>query len=327
MQANSPLIRVLTAWLLALLLAVAVGALTIFLVNSRVFGPEQQIRNYFQALKDGSGEEALGILNARVPDADPSMLDGAALKAAAAPIDNLDVGEPQSSGGQRVTVPVTYTLDGEELTSSYTLENVGTRWLFFDTWEFVPTPLPTVQLSVINQNTATLNGTPVAMPGGENSFAVFYPGKYESHYTSQYFAAPAQTTVVNTRQDKARASLSTHATDKLRKDVGQQVKNFLDECALQKVLQPTGCPFYFNTENRIVGNIKWNITEYPEIVIEPNNGRWIMRPLSGAALLTTTQQDLFTGQIIPLEVESHFSFTARLDVTDSNITVTPVVEY
>ncbi|GAA1346507.1 hypothetical protein [Arthrobacter roseus] len=327
MQANSPLIRVLTAWLLALLLAVAVGALTIFLVNSRVFGPEQQIRHYFEALKDGSGEEALGILNAPAPKANPSMLDGPALRSAAASIDNLEVGDPEASGGNRVIVPVTYTVDNVEANSSYILENTGTRWLFFDTWTFVAAPLPTMQLSVINQNTATLNGTTVAMPEGQNSFAVFYPGKYESHYTSEYFAAPAQSTVVATRQDKDRIALATRATDKLRDDVGQQVKKFLDECALQKVLQPAGCPFAFDTENRIVGNIKWNITEYPEIVIEPNDGNWIMRPLSGTALLTTTQQDLFTGQIIPLTIESHFSFTARLDVTDSNITVTPVVEY
>lgn len=327
MQVTSPGIRVLAAWLLGLLLAIAVAVLTVFLVNDRVFGPERQVRAYFEALSAGDGESALGILNARVPDANAAMLDGPALRQAADSLEDVDIGAASFSDDARATIEVNYTLAGKKAATTYLLAKTGTEWLFFDTWTFVPTELPTIAVSVVNQDTATLNGMPVATPGGQNTFAAFYPGEYESHYTSPYFAAPAQSTLVTSRKDKDRINLATKATDKLRADVGEHVREFLDQCATQKVLQPTGCPFYFDTENRIVGNIKWTISTYPQITIEPANGGWRVHPLSGTALLTTTEQNLFTGQLIPLNIETDFNFTTRLKVSDSSITVTPIVDY
>lgn len=322
------MIKVLAAWLLGLMLTVAGAITTIFLVNTNVYSPAHQVEAYFDALREGDGEHALGLFNATVPAANAAMLDGPALRQAAAGLENVRVGKPAPAADGQVTVPVTYTIGTAKHTTAFPLEKAGVEWLFFTKWEFVPSVLPVMELSIINQSEATLNGTRVAAPGGRNTFAVFYPGEFVAQYSSEFFAAPAKTLAVTERQpDSNRIALSTAATEKLVAAVDAQIRRFLDECAAQAVLQPTNCPFNYQTESRLAGDINWSITEYPEIVIEPYNGDWVMAPLAGTAELNTALQDLFSGAIEDVSVPRDFGFTARLTVSDSEIAVTPVVRY
>ncbi len=76
-----------------------------------------------------------------------------------------------------------------------------------------------------------------------------------------------------------------------------------------------------------LGTIKWSITEYPKVSIEPFGGRWVVAPLDGKARVKAQQIDLFTGAVSDLNVEHDFSFTTRLDVDGDTIRVTPLVSY
>ena len=196
----------------------------------------------------------------------------------------------------------------------------------------MPSRLPTVGVTVVNASEANLNGVPVNMPDGRNSFAVFYPGEYEASLNGEYFAAPATRATITSRDAPAAPlNLLTEATDRLRKDVGRSVQEFLDGCAAEAVkqqkLQPD-CPFYFSSTNNVDdGTIKWTITEYPEISIEPFDGRWVVAPLDGKAKVEAVQQSSFTGAWFPLNEEVDFSFTTRLDVDGDTIKVTPLLSY
>ena len=80
----------------------------------------------------------------------------------------------------------------------------------------MPSRLPTVDVTVVNASEATLNGVPVNMPNGRNSFAVFYPGEYEASLNGQYFAAPATRATVTGRDvPAAPLNLLTQATGEL----------------------------------------------------------------------------------------------------------------
>ncbi len=163
----------------------------------------------------------------------------------------------------------------------------------------MPAALPVLEVTVVNSSQATLNGVPVNMPNGRNSFAVFYPGEYEASLNGEYFAAPATRATVSGRDvPTAPLSLLTEATQGLKDAVGAKVKEFLDTCAAEAVkqqkLQPD-CPFYHATFNRVThGTINWSITEYPKVSIEPFGGRWVVAPLDGKARLEAQQTDLFT---------------------------------
>jgi hypothetical protein len=329
---SQALVKIAAGWLLGLMLAVAAAVVAINVVNNSVASPQQPVREYLDALKNGEGERALGLLRASVPAADPAMLDGTALQTAASRMVNINVGEAESRSGNRVMVPVDYTIDGSRLRTEFLLEKTGTEWLFFNEWAFVPAQLPTLEVTVVNSVEADLNGVPVNMPGGRNTFAVFYPGEYEASLNGEFFtAAPTKATLASPDVPPAPLSLLTEATDELNNAVGAKVKEFLDSCAAeagrQQRLQPD-CPFYHATSNRVIdGTIKWTITEYPKISVEPFDGRWVVAPLDGKARISAQQVDLFTGALIDLNVEHDFSFTTRLDIENENVKVTPVLSF
>jgi hypothetical protein len=329
---SQALVRIAAGWLLGLMLAIAGAVVAVNLVNASVAGPEQPVREYLDALQKGEGEKALGLLRASVPQSDAAMLDGTALQTAASRVTNVKFGETQERPGNQVMVPMEYTIDGSRLSTEFLLERTGTEWLFFNKWAFVPAALPVLEVTVVNSSQATLNGVPVNMPNGRNSFAVFYPGEYEASLNGEYFAAPASRATVSGRDvPTAPLSLLTEATQGLKDAVGSKVKEFLDTCAAAAVkeqkLQPD-CPFYHATFNRVTpGTIKWSISEYPKVSIEPFGGRWVVAPLDGKARLEAQQTDLFSGAVTDLNVEHDFSFTTRLDVDGDTIRVTPLLSY
>jgi hypothetical protein len=329
---SQALVRMAAGWLLGLMLAVAGAVVAVNMVNSTVASPQQPVREYLDALHDGDGGKALGLLRATVPPANAAMLDGPALQTASSRLANVKLGDAEERSGNQVMVPMEYTIDGSRLRTEFVLEKTGTEWLFFNTWAFVPSRLPTLDITVVNASEAAVNGVPVNMPNGRNTFAVLYPGEYEASLNGEFFAAPATRATVTSRDvPVAPLNLLTEATTALRENVGAKVKEFLDTCAAeaqkQQKLQPD-CPFYYATNNRVYdGTIKWSVTKYPEISIEPFGGRWIVAPLDGKARVVAQQQSLFTGANFPLDEEVDFSFTTRLDVAGDTIKVTPLLSY
>jgi hypothetical protein len=331
-QLSQALVKTAAGWLLGLMLAAAGAIVCINLVSSSVASPQQPVKEYLAALQHGEGEAALGLLRAKVPSANPAMLDGTALQTAASKMSDIKVGNPETRGSNRVAVPVDYTLDGSRLHTEFLMERTGTQWLFFAKWAFVPTTLPTIEVTVVNASEATLNGVPVNMPNGRNNFAVFFPGKYEASLNGTYFEAPAASALVTTRDGgQAPLNLQTRSTKAMNEAVAGKVREFLDTCAAQATeqqrLQPD-CPFYHASNARVVdGTIKWAITEYPKITIEPFGGKWVVAPLNGKATLTAREINLFTGFVNDLNVEHDFSFTTQLDVGADTVTVTPMLTF
>jgi hypothetical protein len=230
---SQALVRIAAGWLLVLMLAVAGAIVAVNLVNDSVASPQQPVREYLAALQKGEGEKALGLLRASVPRSNAAMLDGTALQTAAARITDVKFGGAEDRGGNQVMVPIDYSIDGSQLRTEFLLERSGTEWLFFHKWSFVPAALPVLDVTVVNSNEATLNGVPVNMPNGRNSFAVFYPGEYNASLNGQYFSAPS-----------TRATLSARdvPTAPLNQRQGQGVPGFLCGDGGQAAATPAGLP-------------------------------------------------------------------------------------
>ena len=332
MQLSQDFVKTAAGWLLGLMLAVAACIVAINLVSNTVASPQQPVRDYLAAMKRGDGGAALGLLKASVPGGNAAMLDGTALQTAASKVSDVEIGSPVSRGGKRVMVPLDYTIDGNQQHTEFLLERTSTEWLFFGHWEFVPSSLPTIDVTVVNASEANLNGVPVNLPEGRNSFAVFYPGQYEASLSEEYFTAiPVHTAVTSNDSGQTPLNLLTRTTDSLNDAVAAKVKQYLDNCAQeatkQQRLQPD-CPFYHVTNSPIEpGTIRWKITQYPKVSIEPFAGGWAVAPLDGKARVTAKQIDLFTGQVSTLNEVQDFSFTTRLDIGENSIAVVPQVSY
>lgn len=60
MERSDRIIRAVGAWFFLIVLSVAAAAVTIALVNKYQYGPETDVREYFQALQDGTAARLWG---------------------------------------------------------------------------------------------------------------------------------------------------------------------------------------------------------------------------------------------------------------------------
>ncbi len=93
---------------------------------------------------------------------------------------------------------------------------------------------------------------------------MFTPSAIGSTHESQYLTAEPVTAVLRpSRARRCRAALDIQANEAFVDEVQRQVDEFLDECATQTVLLPTGCPFGETIVNRVVSDPVWSMVEYP----------------------------------------------------------------
>lgn len=325
---GAKLIKIAAAWLLILMLAIAAAIVTITVVNGNSFGPQRTVQQYLDALRAGDGAKALGLLQARVPGANAAVLDGEGLAKSQEAVTDVHLGDPTDAPENRKTVQLSYSIAGTKLSTDFTLIPGPKHWLFFDSWVMAPTTLPVINVSVVNANQAAINGVPVNMPDGKNSFAVFYPGRYEAEFRSPLFAAPPVTRTVSSPLESVPAvALTTGPTSDLLAQVDGTIHKYLDACAKQAVLMPSNCPMSAATDNRVTSAVKWTIVEYPGVTISPYGGTWVLAPLTVKAQVEYQEQNLFTGVVAPVKTTEDFGFTAKLSIDGTTVSVTPVVSY
>lgn len=327
MKNGTQLIKTTATWLMIFMLALAACIVTIVVVNNKSFGPEGTVSHYLKALEAGDGAKALGLLQAKVPAGNAAGLDRAALSASMEGLKDLTIGDAVDGPDGQKIVTVSYTIDDVGYSTEFKLVSGSKQWLFFDTWQMVPGTLPHVDVSVVNANQASINGVDVNMPDGRNSFAVFYPGRYEFEYRSPLFAAPPVASAVTGQGAVSAVGLATGPTSELLSQVDGTIRSYLDACTEQAVLMPTGCPMSASTDNRVVSDVKWSILEYPTISITPYGGQWVLAPLTGKAEVAYQEQNLFTGLITDVKVPSDFTFSATLSINGTDVNVTPVLDY
>lgn len=325
MEQTDRVLKAVGAWLFLIVLSVAAAAVTIALVNKYQYGPETDVKAYFDALQAGDGAAALGALNAEVPDSNAALLDGEPLEAAAEKLDDVEISTVSSTSDQAV-VRADYTLDGQEHSSEFTLHPADTQWGFFTVWDFDRTTLPTMHVTMAGSTAVDINGESVALTDSARDFAVFYPGIYTGSYTSPMVTAEPEQTLVTDPDAETDLTLDASPSDELKSQASEQIKTYLDTCAEQDTLYPAGCPFSYEFSGRVQDSVKWSIIEYPTTEIRlsgPNVDRWGLMDAPGTAKIEFISVNLLDGKTSQVSEEVPFTFKGTLEVTEEEATVTP----
>lgn len=325
MGQSDRVLKAVGAWFVLIVLTVAAAVVTIALVNKYQYGPETEVKAYFDALREGDGGKALGLLRADVPDSNAALLDGAPLKSAGEQIEDLKI-STVSTDSEHAVVRAEYELRERELSSEFTLHPAQTQWGFFTVWDFDRTTLPTMRVSMPGATAVDINGESVALTGSSRDFAVFYPGVYTGSYTSPMVTAEPQATLVTGAERPTGLELTATASDTLKSQVNEQVRAYLDKCASQDVLYPAGCPFSYEFPGRVQDSVKWTITEYPQPRVRlggSGTGSWSLEDSKGKARIQFTALNLFDGKTAEVSTEVPFTFSAGLAVSEEHATVTP----
>lgn len=320
--------RVAAGWATAivLLLALAIGGAIV--ANRLLFSPQHLVVTLQQHLAAGEGAKALGLMDATVPKGDGVALDGDVLKATQHNITDFTTDKAVAVDGEPDlrTVTAHYKAEGVDQESNYTLRHTGKTWFFFDTWAFEPVTLPTVKIKANTVNEVNVNEQSIPLKAGVTTLPVFYPAILDASFTTKNFSADTRGVVVTgLGKDPVEIALKTEPTKEFVAAINSKVRSYLDDCATQQVLMPSGCPFAYNTTARVdSSSIQWSIDTYPTIEVTYYNGSWVLSPLDVTASVDLVEQDLRTGSKAEKTVVEDFSFTAQLTTSTTEVSVVPV---
>lgn len=315
--------KLVSLWLTLFAVVLTAGIVTVVQLNAAQFSAQTFAQRYIDALRSGDGGTALGLLTDPTVTGDAALLDGDALRASMARMENIQVGQARAEEKDAV-VPVSYTLDGHHHEVQLHVRHEGHNWLFFDRWS-MQEPLSHVSVSTdANVSRILVNGTPAPVEDAKASLATFIPATVNITDDGKYLAAESKTLSVESAGKSVPAELDTGPTDELIKAVQKDINDYLDKCAEQKVLQPTGCPLSHNTIERVdPTTIEWEISDYPKVKIEEDGDGWDVPVLDFQARIKYTGIDLMTGEAKKQNINMNSEVDADLKLAPNQYYVKP----
>lgn len=307
-----------------LLVILAVGG--VWSINLTVFSPAGTVRTYLDALARGDSASALampGVSPRTISDEQKVLLASAAYRG---PTDISIRTTAQVDNHADVTA--SYRLGDATYTSSFALSRTSAT--VFDEWLFDESPLATLEVSVVNGrefqvgrlgtvDIASYPGGTVGAFSASATFPIFTGASYRVFRDRPLVSAPASV-IASAKPGKSYAvSITLEPTPDFIRVASTAIDDALDECATQKVLMPTDCPFGYATSNRFVGEPTWSIAEYPELSITPGDDAWVIAG-KGTAHITGTVKSLFDGSESPVDEDRGFSLTVHAYVLDDGTT-------
>lgn len=214
------------------------------------------------------------------------------------------------------TVTASYRLDVSIIETTFDVRPIAPLYGVLNRWEFAVSPLAVVDVTsahnpLFTVGTLTLD-TRAAKSGDELTaftqtapYLAIAPAVYEFGYTSTLLeAVPTALTV----EPSARTAVTVDSvpTATFVERVQTQVNNYLDQCAAQPVLQPAGCPFGIEIDDKVVSEPTWTMASYPAVTLVAGETAFEMPPTEGVAHLSVEVQSLFDGDFSQIEEDRPF---------------------
>lgn len=351
-NASTPLTARPGFWGVVIGSLLVVAAIVITVLNALVYNAQAAVEEYVAALVSGDGATATALAQAHLSSDAPEtistvLLDGEPLAAAAemlsdAEIVAVDTEVPQSFLDDSVTqqvVEIRYSdpADGEHVTP-VVVDRVGTSWLFFSQWRLHPMPLQQIELTPAQMPDNAKADEPVAHVHGQATpllgtngspatLASFTPALISLEYAGTYLEIPQTEYFVVHDVLPAGATVDfafdVQLTQQVDDAITQEVQEELQRCTQQQVLQPTGCPFGYQTTNRVVpDSVAWSIN-VPEVQYSWDDSEPSIDRIMATAVLNAQEIDIGSGQQTEVRHEAPFEMTAQLELTPEYIRVRP----
>ncbi|GAA1211685.1 hypothetical protein [Rhodoglobus aureus] len=325
--------RELVTWSVMLGLIMVAFVTTVVVLNSMLFSSDGFVRSYLGALARHDMASALTIADIHLPGEYGAASDDGS---GATPIDTTGAGslllagshdllrpsslssledialvEKETNADGTETVTFNFELDGRSAQSTFTVARAGTNFGVFADWDFVTPPLTIVRLTVLNSQEFNANGSDFVSSAQDapSSYVVLTPSSFDITHKSTFLKAEPIVVSATEPGGTVRARLDVVANAAMISQVQREVDGYLDECATQVVLLPTGCPFGQPMSNRIVTTPEWSIAEYPPVSLSPGSepSSWLMPATDAAAHLRVDVRSIFDGSVSTFDKDVSFS--------------------
>lgn len=328
------------------------AAAVIVILNRFVYSPESAVKDYVAALSAGDGATAMALSQAYLADDAPDtistvLLDGEVLAQSAQTLSDADIVAvnaevPESfrdAGLTQRAVEIRYQDAAEKTRATVVVvDKVSTSWLFFNNWQLHPMPLQQIELAPTRMPENSNADEPVAQvydastpllgeAGRPAVLATFAPSVIELEYHGTYLetAKPEMYTVSDVLAPGATMEFGfdVELTPAVDEAIHDEVQQQLSRCTSQTVLMPAGCPFGYETANRVVpDSVSWEIG-VPEVDYSWNDSEPEIDRIMATAQLTAQEIDIGTGEQSATDYEETFELSADLELTPENLTVRP----
>lgn len=329
-----PTRKQLISWSILAALVVGLTLTAWALINNALYSPASFVSQYLSAISRHDAASALsmpGVGDAIDDEAEDVLLRSDAL----GDLQSISIGKV-SGTDSAMTVTAKFTIEGKAANTSFTLKRIGNVMGIFEGWAFATPPVATANIAVAHSSLFDVgNLGPIDMRGtnpdtssdfaGTGKFSVFAPSSYSFGLTTDLVAAKTQLTAAIEPGSTLDVAIDAQATKAFNEKIQKQMDEYLDECVTQTVLQPTGCPFGYQTGNRIVGEPTWSVVSYPEIVIVPGETQWVVRDAVAVVNITGEVQSLYDGTISPLNENVDAVFNLNIELRpDGGVSITLV---
>lgn len=291
------------------------------ILNTQLYSASGFVSQYLSALSRHDAASALsmpGVTDGLPPDAPTALLRSSAFG---------ELREAKVTGthsaGENTIVSTSFVAGGKPGTADFTLKTNGRTFGIFESWAFAERPLSTIAVSVAHGvqfqvgssgviDLRTTGAPGVTDWGGTQGFLVFAPMAYVFSLDSTKLAALPTQVITTTPGQHGSVTVDVQATTAFSEQVQKELNSYLDECVTQHVLQPTGCPFGYQTGNRIVGEPTWTVVDYPVVNVTAGTSSWVVRKAVGHVRITGEIQSVYDGTVSKLD--KVIAYVTNLDI-------------
>ena len=324
---------VVVAGLLAAGLVGTIGAL-----NRTVYSAGGFVEQYLDALARGDTVGALAFDGVMPSDAElaaeelPVELPQTLLRASVlSDLSNIelksDMPSIQAGDDTAHTVVFSFDLNGTSSSMAFTVVSTGTFAGVFDAWSFAVSPLAVLKVSVLHERTFTVNGLTLdtrahatadapATFSTSAAYLAFAPNRYTVEHSSTLLSAK-KTSVLVAASGLTDIEIDALPNEDMIKQVQSELNKFLDGCATQTVLQPTGCPWGITINDRVEGAPVWSISDYPAVELTAGDQSFEMVATTGQAHIVVEVQSLFDGDVSTRDEDVPFTMGLSVVVQSS----------
>ena len=296
----------------------------------QLYSPTAFVERYLALLADGKAADALAVPGVSLDSATlaeaglPESASDALLRTdvLTALTDITAVSETEVDGVFEVTY--SYKIGGQPGETTFTVESAG--WIgVVPEWKFAESPLAAITVVTNGSQSFQVNGftldTRQVSPFGVDAnpldpvtMLVFSPGLYRVGVDTQLASTPGVDLLANAPMKDVPLKLQAVPKPEFVEVVQEKVNAFLDSCAEQQLLYPTGCPFGRSVQNRINSLPQWSITEYPAVTLAPAGVTWHMATADAVAHLDVEIKRISNGTLVPLSEDVPFTVAAQINV-------------
>lgn len=285
--------RALLSWTLVFALLAAGFGAAVLALNADLYSASGFVRSYLEALQRHDADDALSFDG--VAGAGPLVTD-----ATVGGFDDIRLVSDVETDGTHL-VRYAYTVGGSEQITQFDVERTGTRLGLFATWRFAISPVATLAVTVDHDSRYAINGTDAA--AGPQQLLV--PSAVTLTHDTTYLEATPVSVAITEVGSTVDATVAVSPKPSFAPAAADAIASFLDECATQTVLKPTGCPFGTDVANRVDSQPLWAIVEYPAVALTPAGQAWQSEG-NAVAHITVQVKSLFDGTVSTLDKDVPF---------------------